>query len=245
MTGLALGCATLVKFFPVILFPALYRRWGWRMPIAFAGLIGLAYLPYLDVGAGVLGFLPGYAEEEGLVNGHRFFILNVARRIAPGWDVSAIGFVAIALSILFALAAWSSRTQDCSPRDVILRGLLLASAFTILFSPHYPWYFAWLVPFLCLMPVVPLMYLTATSFVLYGMWLGETPELMFSLNLFLYVPFAMVCVMAFWNRWWNSDRWQEAPFSCQRLEAQSEAFSDSDAVRYVEQSAFTRYGEKE
>ncbi|MBA3752986.1 MAG: DUF2029 domain-containing protein [Nitrospira sp.] len=200
VAGVALGCATLVKLFPVILFPALYQRWGWKMPVAFAATIGLAYLPYLSVDSGVVGFLPGYADEEGLVSGTRFFIFNAVQRMIPGWHVSTMGFVAFAFAVVFALAMWSVWARDRSPHDFILRGLLLASGSMILLSPHYPWYFGWLVPLLCIVPFVPLLYLTAASFVLYGTWMGETPELMFSLNLFLYVPFAAVCVMDVWNR---------------------------------------------
>src|SRR2546425_1795617 len=35
LTGMALAGATLVKLFPALLFPALYRRWDWKMPLAF------------------------------------------------------------------------------------------------------------------------------------------------------------------------------------------------------------------
>src|SRR2546425_199649 len=49
-TGVALGCATLVKFFPLVLFPALYKRWSWKMPLAFAITVAVSYLPYLSVG---------------------------------------------------------------------------------------------------------------------------------------------------------------------------------------------------
>ena len=35
VAGAALAGATLVKLFPIILLPALYRRWGWKMPLAF------------------------------------------------------------------------------------------------------------------------------------------------------------------------------------------------------------------
>ena len=46
------------------------------MPLAFAVTIVAAYLPYLSVGPmGVLGFLPGYASERGMVNGEQFFLL--------------------------------------------------------------------------------------------------------------------------------------------------------------------------
>jgi hypothetical protein len=37
LTGFLLACATCVKLFPVVLFPALYERWSWKMPLAFVG----------------------------------------------------------------------------------------------------------------------------------------------------------------------------------------------------------------
>src|SRR5712664_1448427 len=35
--GISLGLATLAKLFPIVLFPALYKRWGWKMPTALVG----------------------------------------------------------------------------------------------------------------------------------------------------------------------------------------------------------------
>ena len=35
--GCFLAGAALTKFYPAVLLPALYRRWGWKMPAAFAG----------------------------------------------------------------------------------------------------------------------------------------------------------------------------------------------------------------
>ena len=72
LVGLALAAATLTKLFPVILFPALWRRWRWRMPVVFAAAIVLAYVPYYcTVGAppksGVVpDFLPG-ADPDTIV----------------------------------------------------------------------------------------------------------------------------------------------------------------------------------
>jgi alpha-1,6-mannosyltransferase len=74
----ALGAATLVKFFPVILLPAIYRRWDKKLPIAFVTTIVICYLPYvLGAGAGVLGFLPQYAKAEGLQSGERYYLLDL------------------------------------------------------------------------------------------------------------------------------------------------------------------------
>ena len=51
LTGSALAAAALVKFFPAVLFPALYRRWDWKMPLAAAATVIIAYLPFIGVAA--------------------------------------------------------------------------------------------------------------------------------------------------------------------------------------------------
>ncbi len=86
LTGILLGCAVLIKFFPLVLFPALYRRGSWKMPAAFAATICLSYGTYLGVGAHVFGFLPTYTGEEGMGDG-RFFLLLLVRYLAGGAEV--------------------------------------------------------------------------------------------------------------------------------------------------------------
>ena len=222
LTGAMIACAALTKFFPVVLAPALYRRWGWRLPAAFAAVFALAYVPYLSVGVRrVLGFLPGYANEEGLQNGVRFFILTLARKVFgesfPSW-----AYILFTLAVLAALALWALRREDedgrgrdkrasaagdsgagdsaarpLAGRAFVERAYVLATAFTVLLSPRYSWYFVWLVPFFALVRpalVVPVFYLTAASFVLYRSWLGDRPEQMFTYGLVMYVPFAALCL---------------------------------------------------
>ncbi len=49
--------------------------------------------------------------------------------------------------------AWRTSCSDDTPRGAFLRAALaLGLALMLLFSPHYPWYVAWLVPFLVLVP---------------------------------------------------------------------------------------------
>jgi hypothetical protein len=49
--------------------------------------------------------------------------------------------------------------------------MLLAVAFMVLFSPHYPWYFAWLIPFVCIHPLASVIYLTcAASYLHIATW---------------------------------------------------------------------------
>src|SRR5262249_26958965 len=156
-----------VKFLPVVIFPALYRRWDWKMPAAAAATVAVAYLPFLSVGRSVFGFLPGYLDEEGLQGGSGFFLWSLVERIAPqGGDLGAGPYLAIAAAILAALAAYAvMREKADSHATASAMGLAVAA--TVLLSPHYPWYFAWLVPFLCVVPLPSALYLTAASPLLY------------------------------------------------------------------------------
>jgi alpha-1,6-mannosyltransferase len=176
-------------------------------------------VPYLSVGLRrVVGFLPDYTNEEGLQNGARFFILTLARKVfgegLPSW-----GFVLFALAVLAALAVWAlwrkdedvggrdeSRPTGSDPaagelaaRSFVESAFVLATAFTVLLSPRYSWYFVWLVPFFPLVRpalIIPVFYLTAASFVLYRSWLGDKPEQMFLYGLTMYAPFAVLCLCA-------------------------------------------------
>ncbi len=204
LTGALLACAVLVKLFPFVLFPALYRRWNWRMPLAFCVTLAAGYLPYLSVGARrALGFLPGYASEEGLQSGERFFLLQLVRALFGAARVPRGAYVAFALLVMCALGAWCLLKREAGERVYVMRAALLATAFTVLLSPHYTWYFAWLVAFLCVAEgrvLAPLLCLTATAFMLYGTWLGDAPAQMLRLNLSLYLPPAVLLVACYLRR---------------------------------------------
>ena len=190
-TGVVLAWATLVKFFPLALFPALYKRWSWKMPVAFAVTIVVAYGPYLSVGPRLaIGFLPGYAKEQGLLSGEQFYLLSLARKLL-GANVPTAAFIIFALVLMSAMAVWALSRRG--GRDsYVTPAAVLATATAVLFAPHFSWYFAWLVPFLCFVPLASLFYLTTASFILYGSWLGDQPDQMFRLNSFLYIPFALL-----------------------------------------------------
>jgi alpha-1,6-mannosyltransferase len=194
LTGVALGCAALVKFYPALLFPALYRRWGWKMPAAMIATFVAGYLPYLGVGAGVIGFLPIYAGEEGIFSGRRFFLLNVARRLGAAVPVPV--YIGIALAALLIIAYRVLREQNRTLLSDLQAGAALSTAFVVLFSTHYLWYFGWVVPFLCFAPTVALLYLTGVPPFLFSA-LGLRPFVglggeMPSFDVVLYLPFALL-----------------------------------------------------
>ena len=79
LAGIALGAGVLVKYFPVVTGPALYRRWDWRLPVAFVATIAVLYLPYTGAGPKVLGFLGRYVSEEGFEQGSGIFLWQLLR----------------------------------------------------------------------------------------------------------------------------------------------------------------------
>ena len=83
LAGIALGAGVLVKYFPIVAGPALYKRWDWRLPIAFLATIAVLYLPYIGAGAKVLGFLGQYVGEEGFDKGSGIFLWQLLDSVLP------------------------------------------------------------------------------------------------------------------------------------------------------------------
>ena len=200
LSGFLLACATCVKLFPAVLFPAFYERWSWKTPLAFVGTILVTYLPYLSVGPlGVLGFLPGYASERGMMSGEQFFLLTVARRLISV-NVPASAYLISVVAGLGVLSLWLMRSQRSDGVRYLRNCLIVAVAFMVFLAPHFSWYFTWLILFLCFIPSVPVFYLTAASFLLYLTWLNDTPDRVFMLKSIIFVPSLILVVLIVWVR---------------------------------------------
>ena len=185
-SGAALAAGVLTKYFPLALTPALYRRWDWRMPAAFAATALALYLPYLAAGKKIFGFLGGYAGEE-FGAGDGLYLVSVLKQLGSGAAALPV-FAALAALILFALAGRTGFRAD--PEKPDLHGAFsIAVTSTVLFSPHYAWYFLWLVPFLCFFPRPSVFWLTLSAPILYrtNFWPPSIAD--FSLE---YVPFAIL-----------------------------------------------------
>jgi alpha-1,6-mannosyltransferase len=190
MTGLWLGAATLVKLYPAALLPALFQRTRWKMPVVFATVVALGYACYSSVGRAVFGFLPAYAQEEGIDSGSRYFLLALASR-ALHLAIPPAAYIAICGLALLGLCIWALRRAP-QPYGFIFAGLVLATSLNILYSPHYPWYFLWLLPYLAIVPWRPAFYLVTAASYLFGTNLGAAGEPMYHLNILLYGGFAFM-----------------------------------------------------
>jgi hypothetical protein len=206
LTGVALAGAALIKLFPALLLPAFYRRWDWKMPLAFAGTFVLAYLPYASVGSGAIGFLPGCLQEEGLVHGWGIFPLSLAVRLFGLPESLGRVYLVLAAGVLVVLALYLFlRTTIDTDERYVADTLILAVTLTVLLSPHYAWYFLWLVPMLCFRLHVPALYLTLASFLLYELLLHTSGPVFFRISVLLYLPFALLACLC-----WLAGRAQSA-----------------------------------
>ncbi len=189
-TGAWLAAATLVKLYPAALLPAFFQKEKWRMPAIFAAIVAIGYACYSSVGMGVFGYLPGYAQEEGLDSGTRFFLLTLANRTMHT-AISPSIYIASCAVIMADICIWALR-RGSQPYAFILSALMIATMLNVFYSPHYPWYFLWLLPYLTIVPWRPAFYLVAASTFLFGTNLGAPGEPMYHLNILLYSGLAFM-----------------------------------------------------
>ncbi|CAN5121415.1 hypothetical protein BH09ACT1_BH09ACT1_17390 [soil metagenome] len=139
--GIALGAAIAAKLIPVIAAPALLRKQPWKVIVAAVVTFAALYIPYVvTTGIGVLGYLPGYLNEEGYNSGTRFVLLSL---LVPK---SAALIVAAVLIAITAVIVWR-KTDPASPW---LGQLVMIGTTLLIVSPRYPWYALLLVPFIAL-----------------------------------------------------------------------------------------------
>jgi hypothetical protein len=202
--GLFLGMAVFTKFYPLVLFPALWKRGDWKMPVVVASVGAVGYAVYSSVGMGVFGFLSGYSKEEGIDSGSRFFLLDLVHSVKALVWVPLGAYLVFCAVVLGGLCWWCWRYATVervevgtrSPRFLV-GAVWLAFAMMLLFSPHYAWYIAWLVPLFALAPELPVMAYVLAFFYLFTTQLGEPGPKMFLLNKILY-GFVAVAMVAWW-----------------------------------------------
>jgi len=135
--GALLGGAALVKLYPAVLGLALLSAVGdrrrstlVRVGGAAAAVVALAYLPHVAaVGLRVLGYLPGYLQEERYGEGGRYLLAGILG-LPPG--LTAV----LAASGFLAVGAWVLLRRPAAPRAcAALFGALLLAV-----TPVQPWY---------------------------------------------------------------------------------------------------------
>jgi hypothetical protein len=159
LSHIFLALSFLSKFFPVLLLPVFFRevkhRW-YAYASLFGGVVILGYLPYLGAGQRLFKGLSDYAAGwEG--NDSLFRLIRLAGNSRP-----QAGLVAGVLALALVAYAVKKRMTPLGSSLFVLSGLLLL-------SPNaFPWYFTWIIPFLCFYPRVPLLLVSVTCMLGYA-----------------------------------------------------------------------------
>jgi type IV secretory pathway VirB2 component (pilin) len=175
--GIAVTLGALVKPTALLALPVFWRPWDWRLPLVVAVTAVLAYVPYLSVGSGVLGYLWGYLDEEGFASGNGFSALWLMQRLTGPVPGAVSAYVATAAVVMTGLALAAGFRRDRSAEAAVASLGWLLTVFLVLASPHFPWYFVVLVPLLALRPSAAAWVLTLGGPLLYDsaegtVWLG-------------------------------------------------------------------------
>ena len=207
LTGLFLGLAVMTKLYPLVLLPALmmrksksqdrdvehldlrqiFKSCDWRIPGVVFALIAVGYAAYSSVGMMVFGFLGGYAEEEGLKTGARYFLLEWAQQVPGLHNLPTAAFYVVCVAVFGGLTFWALKVaMEPSGSGFLRPALALAFALMLLFSPHYAWYIIWLVPFFAVTPSLTILTYLMGFFYWYTTELAEPGPKMFLANKYLY-----------------------------------------------------------
>jgi len=143
--GILLGLAIATKLTPVLAVPAVFargddpprppreamrRRW-FTVAVAASGAFIAVYVPHvIRVGPKVVGFLPGYLQQENYTSGTRYGIIGLFI-IGPLATVVALLILA---AVAFAVPQFSPPDRPWSAA-VVMTAAALAVA-----TPHYQWY---------------------------------------------------------------------------------------------------------
>lgn len=129
--GVLLGLAIATKVTPVLTVPAVLRRRWVSVVVASAGAFVAVYVPHLlAVGAKVIGFLPGYLQQEGYVSGTRFGIIGLV----------LTGKLAVVMAVLILAAAAFAVLQFSDPDRPWQGAVFMTAAALAVTTPRYQWY---------------------------------------------------------------------------------------------------------
>jgi hypothetical protein len=113
--------------------------------------VGLSYLPYVSAGwhlfKGLSDYTAGWESNDSL-----FRLIRLV-----GNSKSQAELVAGALVLILVIYTLRRRLEPLAASLLLISGMLFLS------PDAFPWYFTWIVPFLCFYPRAPLLLLTITS----------------------------------------------------------------------------------
>src|SRR5579863_899265 len=129
--GVLLGLAIATKLIPALTVPAVLKRRWVTVCVAAGSAFVAVYIPHvIAVGSRVIGFLPGYLQQEGYTSGTRFGIIGLLLTGRAAIAAAVLVLAAVALAVL-----WFADPDQPWRGAVVMTAAALAVA-----TPHYQWY---------------------------------------------------------------------------------------------------------
>lgn len=186
-----LSLSFLAKFFPVLLLPGFLKRTRFASIAIFGAVAAMAYLPFLKAGPQLFKGLSDYAAGwEGNDSAFRLLLWAGNSKAQAEW---------VAGVILLILVAYTLKKR----MEPLRAGLILFTALLLISPNAFPWYFTWIVPFLCFYPNRPLLLLSITCV------LGYAPVVAYAagqpyvhsplMTALEYVPVYLWLILEFWR----------------------------------------------
>ncbi|HET9169293.1 MAG TPA: glycosyltransferase [Actinospica sp.] len=129
--GVLLGLAAATKFIPVLAGPGTLRRRPFVVIAAAGAAFVTVYIPHvIAVGGKVIGYLPGYLQEEGYDSGNRSVLIDL---LVPDKYSTVVAALVIAVTAYLAYRT-SDPDRPWRAATVVTGTALLAT------TPEFPWY---------------------------------------------------------------------------------------------------------
>jgi hypothetical protein len=163
VSTLALAAAALFKIFPIMLFPLWLRRAGWPRSFVSWGagcasiaLAAVCFWPYRSALSDISANLSYFASRWQNNNASLFPLL---RNFSHSSDLAS----GLGVGVVVGLSFWVAfRRLEPERAAYLIFGVIL------LFTPNaFPWYFTWIIPFLCFFPSPAWILLTILQFLSY------------------------------------------------------------------------------
>jgi alpha-1,6-mannosyltransferase len=201
LSTLLLACATLLKSFPILLFPLWLWRAGWprsaRAWLNGAAAAALAFVCAWPYREGLSQLRSTMAQFELLWQDNNSSLYTLLKIFSGSHEFAA----GIGVGVAVGLALWTAARKFDPPRAALwIIGAVL------LFSPNaYSWYFTWMIPFLCFYPNPAWLMLTVLQFLSYNVLINYQDFGIFNFDprylMLTYAPFyAMLLWQAFRKR---------------------------------------------
>ncbi len=157
-TAASLVLGTLAKFFSVILLPILIppRPSQWRAYALFSAIFLAAYLPFfLWNQAGIQQVFAGLGvyNEHWQYNAGLFALIQQSLcHLYPPSQTSLLPAKLVVAIILLVILARQTFCPGDKEQHLLRRCFIMIAALFILSPTAFPWYYTWVMPFLCVFP---------------------------------------------------------------------------------------------